>query len=73
MFRFIVFLIFIIFSFSCGLNQLFWYYVQIRNKDCDSKVFEDAESKEECYLKIKYFSKYGVVRQTSILLLKMHK
>jgi len=27
----------VLFSFACGLNQLFWYYATMRQKDCASK------------------------------------
>jgi transient receptor potential cation channel subfamily C protein 4 len=43
------------FSFGCGLNQLYWYYAHMKEQECDKQA---ASDKEECYLKIKYFSKY---------------
>jgi hypothetical protein len=45
----------VVFSFSCGLNQLYWYYAQMREKECIE--LRDLEEKEECILKVKYFSK----------------
>ncbi len=50
-------LLLVIFSFSAGLNQLYWYYAQIGNEKCLATVFENAEQKEECLLKVKYFAK----------------
>ena len=56
--KFIVLILLVVFSFSCGLNQLYWYYAQMRSKQCHEKEFENYEEKEDCFLKIKYFSKY---------------
>ena len=53
--KFTVLILLVIFSFSCGLNQLYWYYAQMRDNDC--KELRDAEEKDECILKVKYFSK----------------
>ncbi len=47
----------VVFSFACGLNQLYWYYAQMRDKECREKDFDTVEEREECILKIKYFSK----------------
>ena len=47
----------VLFSFCCGLNQLYWYYAQIRNKECQTKYFNTIEERDECTLKFKYFSK----------------
>ena len=45
------------FSFSCGFNQLYWYYAQMRMKECHTKIFENPEERDECFLKVKYFAK----------------
>lgn len=47
----------VLFSFACGLNQLYWYYAQMRQNQCETKHFETLELKEECFLNVKYFSK----------------
>ncbi|CAF0808879.1 unnamed protein product [Brachionus calyciflorus] len=62
--KFAVFILLVVFSFSCGLNQLYWYYAQMRSNKCTEKVFEDAEEREECFLKIKYFSNLFEALQT---------
>jgi hypothetical protein len=55
--RFFVFISLVLFSFACGLNQLYWYYAQMRETQCESKDFETVEQREECFLNVKYFSK----------------
>lgn len=56
--RFLGVLFLVIFSFSCGLNQLLWYYAQMRKNHCNAIDFMgDAEQKEECFMKVKYFEK----------------
>lgn len=55
--KFAVFILLVVFSFSCGLNQLYWYYAQMRSNKCNERDFDDPEEQEECFLKIKYFSK----------------
>lgn len=47
----------VVFSFSAGLNQLYWYYAQLGNEKCVETVFENEEEKAECFLKVKYFAK----------------
>lgn len=55
--KFVILILLVIFSFGCGLNQLYWYYAQMRFKQCETNSFETAEDREECFIKIKYFSK----------------
>lgn len=62
--KFGVFIILVLFSFACGLNQLYWYYAQMKYNECDVKVFESLEEKEDCYLNVKYFSSLFETIQT---------
>ena len=59
--RFSIFIVLVLFSFACGTNQLYWYYAQMRNKQCEEKeasdLFETKDERDDCFLKIRYFSK----------------
>ncbi len=57
-FRFISVLGLVMVSFSCGLNQLLWYYAHMRKSHCVANDFDgDFELKQECFMKVKYFEK----------------
>lgn len=57
--KFATLILLVVFSFACGLNQLYWYYANMKEQECEilQKTDISEEEIEECYLKIKYFSK----------------
>ena len=32
--KFIIFYLLVLFAFSCGINQLYWYYAEMRKTEC---------------------------------------
>lgn len=64
--KFGFFLVLVVFSFACGVNQLYWYYAGERDRTCTTCLDENQGNKEECADKCdRAISKY-VLRFISI-------
>ena len=66
--RFVMIIMLVMFAFSAGLNQLYWYYAHIGNEKCLATIFDTAEDKEECFFIQIY---YLVITKKFLILLKI--
>ena len=51
--KFCFIVVLVIFSFACGVNQLYWYYASVRQKECNeclsfNKLIPNEEDHKEC-------------------------
>ena len=46
--NFLFIAVLVIFSYACGVNQLYWYYAEARQKDCDECIQRDPENVKDC-------------------------
>ena len=46
--KFFFVVILVLIAFSCGINQLYWYYASARQKDCDECRLTAADPGNDC-------------------------